>query len=297
MISNMSSGTRFRGLIARFPVLGPFLVRIVRMMRSSVVVGAPRRLKLAWGYLGPTNRMAMSWAFRKTEEDNFLYPLDPMNLNDLTASVAAIFDRDVEKVREIVEEILADRQLSTHLSEGLGFEVGTKSALSIIGRRVVWYAVVRLTKPSLVVETGIHRGVGACVISLGLLRNGAEGFPGSYIGTEINPEYGALYSEPYCSAGAIVYGDSIETLESLKETIDLFINDSDHSSDYELREYQAIAGKLSPHAVVLGDNSHASPSLRDWSGEMKRPFIFLREKPDKHWYPGAGIGISLPSGK
>ena len=79
----------------------------------------------------------------------------------------------------------------------------------------------------------------------------------------------------------------------LDEEIDLFINDSDHSANYEFLEYQAISNKLSDSAVILGDNSHVTNSLMQFSKETKREFLFFQEKPLEHWYPGAGIGISF----
>jgi len=76
----------------------------------------------------------------------------------------------------------------------------------------------------------------------------------------------------------------------------LFINDSDHSADYEYHEYLTIAANLTPNAIILGDNSHISDSLRRFSEERKRNFLVFREKPKDHWYPGAGIGISFGQG-
>jgi hypothetical protein len=52
--------------------------------------------------------------------------------------------------------------------------------------------------------------------------------------------------------------------------------------------------RLSPRAVILGDNSHATDSLLDYSRKAGREFIFFDERPADHWYPGAGIGISVP---
>lgn len=75
--------------------------------------------------------------------------------------------------------------------------------------------------------------------------------------------------------------------------MDLFINDSDHSSDYEYKEYQVIRDKLSSNAVILGDNSHVTESLSRFSHESGRQFLFFKEIPANHWYPGAGIGISF----
>jgi hypothetical protein len=76
--------------------------------------------------------------------------------------------------------------------------------------------------------------------------------------------------------------------------VDLFINDSDHSAEYEAREYEAIAPLLSENAVILGDNAHVTDKLARFSREQGRNFLMFNERPKDHWYPGAGIGISFP---
>jgi hypothetical protein len=124
------------------------------------------------------------------------------------------------------------------------------------------------------------------------MRNKAEGFDGKYIGTDKDPNAGFLFTKPYSDFGKIFYGDSIESLKAIQD-IDLFINDSDHSADYEYHEYLTIAANLTPNAIILGDNSHISDSLRRFSEERHRHFLFFPEKPKDHWYPGAGIGISF----
>ena len=101
----------------------------------------------------------------------------------------------------------------------------------------------------------------------------------------------------YGSVGRLLVGDSIQSLKSLNETVDMFINDSDHSAEYEAQEYRVIAPKLSPNAIVVGDNAHATDKLALFSREMGRHFIFFREEPQGHWYPGAGIGISFPDSR
>jgi hypothetical protein len=95
--------------------------------------------------------------------------------------------------------------------------------------------------------------------------------------------------------GKILYGDSITSLKTLSEPVDLFINDSDHSADYEAREYEVIAPLLSKTALILGDNSHVTDKLARFSRQQGRHFLMFHERPKDHWYPGAGIGISFPS--
>jgi predicted O-methyltransferase YrrM len=148
-------------------------------------------------------------------------------------------------------------------------------------------------KPRVVVETGVDKGMGSCVLTAALRRNAQEGVAGKYYGTDINPRAGYLLSGPYAEFGEILYGDSIESLKALDAQIDLFINDSDHSADYEALEYETIAHKLTAHAVLLSDNAHCSGRLLDFSLDRNRSFLFYQEKPVNHWYPGAGIGFSF----
>lgn len=161
------------------------------------------------------------------------------------------------------------------------------------GRRLGWYVFVRVLKPKVVIETGIDKGMGAVLLCSALLRNKQEGSPGRYFGTDINPAAGYLLSGVYKEVGEIIYGDSITSLKGFAPTIDLFINDSDHSDDYEYREYKTVEGKLAPDAVILGDNAHDTDKLAVFAKETGRSFLFFKEEPREHWYPGAGIGIAF----
>jgi predicted O-methyltransferase YrrM len=161
------------------------------------------------------------------------------------------------------------------------------------GRRLGWYAVARAIKPKTIVETGVDKGLGSCVLSAALARNTEEGYPGHYYGFDINPKAGYLLAGKYAEFGEIRYGDSLASLRQLDAAIDLFINDSDYNPNYETAEYNTVAPRLSPNAIVLGDNSHATDRLLAFSLATERQFAFFRETPDKHWYPGAGIGISF----
>jgi predicted O-methyltransferase YrrM len=157
-------------------------------------------------------------------------------------------------------------------------------------KRLGWYAVVRIVKPEVVVETGVDKGLGTLILAAAVLRNGK----GQVIGTDINPQAGQMLSGRYRDVARVVIGDSIETLSSL-ERIDVFINDSDHSVDYERREYEVIEQKLSENGIVLGDNAHVEVVLMEWAEKTGRQFLFWKEEPLHHWYSGAGIGFAFRS--
>ncbi len=179
----------------------------------------------------------------------------------------------------------AARKIPRHLSDA--------DETAKYGRRLGWYVLARWLKPRIVVETGVDKGLGSVVLCSALKRNTEEGRPGRYFGTDINPDAGALLVSPYRSFGRILVGDSLASLSTLAESVDLFINDSDHSAEYERLEYEAIGPKLSPRAIILGDNAHVTTELADFSHRQGRSFLFFHEEPLEHWYPGAGIGISF----
>jgi len=268
--------------IVRTPVLGRFALMLYRA-------------RIGWWYFREPLGRLVKWLFVSKEITNFTYDLDDANKRYLAALVADTTGECLDVVRGYMDELESDTKLRAHL------ERATKqSELSFIAdseiryaRRLGWYAFVRTLKPRVVVETGVDKGLGACVLTAALRRNGIEGHPGRYYGTDINPRAGYLLSDEYSNYGRILYGDSIETLKSLDESIDLFINDSDHSADYEAAEYKIVAGKLSERAVILGDNAHVTDKLLEFSIATGRRFVFFHERPREHWYPGAGIGISF----
>lgn len=244
------------------------------------------------GYYSKKLEMINNWAWRDTETSNFYYKLTPFNRDHLAQLISSVTAERYEKIVQYFEELEGDVELRKHLEHVLkGTQYGNDIEIDY-GRRLGWYTFVRVLKPKVVVETGVDHGVGSCVLASALLRNIAEGHEGKYYGTEIRPEAGQLFCGKYATVGKILYDDSITSLKKLDENIDLFVNDSDHSDEYEYREYLTVAEKLSDHAVILGDNSHVTDSLSRFSREQGRKFIFFSEKPEDHWYPGAGIGIS-----
>lgn len=257
------------------------------------VVAIYFRRRNALGYLEEKRKLAKAWAWKRTEFSNYYYSLTERNRKDLSFLIAYISNTPLQTVENYFSEVENDQAVATSL---LNFRIKhpelRDSSLGM-GRRIGWYALIRITKPRLVVETGVHHGVGALIIAAALLQNRKEGFRGEYLGTDINPNCGEVLSEPFSSICSIIIGDSVETLRKVETDIDFFINDSDHNWLYELEEYNAIESNLSEGAIILGDNCHASDALRKFSEKKNRHFLFFKEEPLDHFYYGAGIGVSF----
>lgn len=250
------------------------------------------RRAIAMSYYHDTMKQIDRWVGQDKETSNFYYKLTPLNRDQLAQLIRSVTGETYDNIARYFVELESDTELRTHLEMALrGTQYGKDIEIEY-ARRLGWYAFVRVLKPRVVVETGVDHGVGSCVLASALLRNIAEGYPGKYYGTDIRTVAGQLFSGKYSSVGQILYGDSIMSLKNLDEKIDFFVNDSDHSGEYEYREYLTIANKLSDNGFILGDNAHATDSLSRFSREQGRKFVFFAEKPDGHWYPGAGVGIS-----
>jgi predicted O-methyltransferase YrrM len=260
------------------------------------LVNGPFRAFDTWRrYIGPSVRSWIVWIFTSSEDSNFTYELTERCKVNLAASLASLLQKDYSEIEGYFHEIETDDDFNSHLKRlwrdhPERFRTDERSH---VGRRMVWYAIVRATKPQTVIETGVDQGMGAVVLCNALLRNARDGRPGKYYGTDINPDAGYYLQAPYRDCGQTLYRDALQSLEGLQCKVDVFINDSDHSESYEQAEYEMIKSKLSPEAILIGDNSHVTSKLAEFSMQEGRRFVFLSEEPANHWYRGVGVGISL----
>ncbi len=276
----MKKETKIR--IMKTPILGATILFVVL-------------LRGAWRYFsGPLLNM-LSWLFRSREVANYTYDLTETNKRYLAALIADITWQDFNEIIAYIHEIDEDESLKRHIESQT-----RKSHLAFMadsevrfGWRVGWHAFMRALKPKVVVETGVDKGLGSCVLISALTRNKEDGYEGYYYGTDIDKDASYLLSSKQKEFGKVLYGDSIKSLKRFNKKIDIFINDSDHSSGYEANEYLTVEPALAKASIVLGDNSHVTSKLLEVSLKTGRQFIFFQEKPLNHWYPGAGIGISF----
>jgi len=270
-----------------------------RALKKIPIVRRPvlflQRVIVASSYYKRPLIQMVRWFWRSRENTNFTYDLTEGNKDYMAAFISEITGKTFEEVRGYIRELEQDSWLVAHIKQ-----MAHENAYGHVTdpeiwfcKRLGWYALVRAQKPAVTVETGVDKGLGSCVISRALERNEEEGRPGVYYGTDINPEAGYLFAGRLRKFGKLLIGDSLESLRNLKGQIDIFINDSDHSAEYERAEYEVVFEKLSAGAIILGDNAHVTDELLKFSLKHQRSFLFFQEKPRDHWYPGGGIGASF----
>ena len=239
------------------------------------------------------------WTFQSSEHYNHTYELTKLNSSYLDSFIAVVSGRDLEAIRKFSRELVDDQSFRNSLRHcALTSPHRFNSDVEPrYGRRIGWYSLIRATRPKIVIETGVDRGLGTAVIAAALKRNADEGFPGSGVCNGYCRQCGHLVPEEFRSYCQIMIGDSVSALQKFSEPVDIFIHDSDHSPDYEWAEFMAIKHRLHPGSIVLSDNSQQTSKLLEFAGVIKRSFLFFQDVPQDHWWQGDGIGAAFVPGR
>lgn len=232
---------------------------------------------------------SLDWLVRGRETHNFTYDLDDINRDQLCWFVAMITGTAIGQVRAWTQELEKDEDLIGELTKRLSRNPfrSINASEPHWARRFGWYALIRATEPEHVVETGTHLGLGSCVIAAALLRNGR----GRLTTIDVDADAGYLIGEPWAGVIDRRIGSSLDLLPGLGD-IDMFLHDSLHTYEYESAEFAAVEPNLRPGALVLSDNAHDSAALSDWAERTGHHYLFFKEQPRNHWWPGDGIGVA-----
>jgi len=254
-------------------------------------VAVPLRTMMVARYDAHVIGRSVDWLVHSRETTNFTYDLNPLNLDQLCWFVSAVAGAQIGQVRSWIQEVQDNKKLTEQLTRRLSSNPrrGICAKEPHWARRLGWYALVRAMQPDHVVETGTQLGLGSCAIAAALLENGH----GRLTTIDIDPEAGYLIEEPWGSVIDRHIGSSIDVLGGLRD-VDMFLHDSLHTYDYEIRELTAVEPNLSAGAIVLSDNAHDSTALSDWAERTNHHYLFFKEQPLNHWWPGDGIGAAWP---
>lgn len=257
--------------------------------RMGRIAAMPFRVSLVTGRAMRIAEQSVSWLVHENETMNFSYELSPLNYEQLAWFISAVVDVEVSQVREWMAELESDHELREHIERGLrtnpDWRIGPSRASW--GRRVGWYVLVRALSPDHVVETGTALGLGSCIIAAALIRNGS----GHLTTIDSDPRAGHLIKGRWASVVEQHVGKSVDLVGG-SGSVDLFIHDSLHTYDYELKELQAVTPMLSPFGMAISDNAHETPALSEWATSTGRRYLFFKEIPEDHWWPGDGIGVA-----
>jgi len=236
-----------------------------------------------------------SWLLGSREHTNFTYDIDAVSRAYLAGTVAVVTRTSKADIDGYFSELENDLELHRALRQR-AVEVGARFGVDKVpkyGRRLAWYALTRASKPELIVETGVDKGLGAMVLAAALLRNAQGGHKGRLVAVDSNPRSGCLVEAPFSEFIDLRIGDSLEVIDSLRdEMVDLFIHDSDHRYLHETAELERILPRLSPFGFLVSDAATESTALADFAARNGLNFLFAPEYPINHWSRGQGLGVA-----
>ena len=151
-----------RNPVKRFIIRTP-IIGMIAFWGFRFLFGFARLKKVCRGFI--------KWLIHSKEWTNFTYDLTDESHREMIGFFHVITGEDREKLKEYLNECLHDEALSSHVSRITSkqhFYMGADKEARP-GRRISWYIAVRVIKPRIVVETGVDKGLGSCVIASALI--------------------------------------------------------------------------------------------------------------------------------
>ncbi len=211
------------------------------------------------------------------------HPLDVFSYLQRDKSIAKLLRCDRSSVKKILKEKKLkdiEKYVVSELGEYRRLTLGPSSKPR---KPQVYYAVVRLLKPDVVVETGVQGGISSAYILQALHENGrgmlySIDLPDAEILKVIPPEKrrglesGWLVPENLRTRWHLILGDAREKLPSLLQElgqIDIFIHDSEHSYHHMLWEYRIAWRYLRSGGILLSDDTNLNDAFYDFAKERR----------------------------
>ncbi len=222
--------------------------------------------------------------------------------------IAAITGAPEPEVKRVIDEIDSDEEFNAEIlsrrQEYLGAAPHGTDFMYLVDEWgsqffpfVLHYALVRLLKPAIVVETGGTPGSSSAFMLRAMQRNeqgrlvtldlAALEMVGR-LNTEAEANWYALMPKTLPPGWIVpeglrvrqeqVLGDARETLPGVLEIypeIDLFVHDSDHSYDHMTWEMTIAWPHLKPGGILLVDDIYLHNAFYDFADQMGLPTLEL----------------------
>lgn len=165
-----------------------------------------------------------------------------------------------------------------------------------IGRRLLYFCLVRILKPRCVFEAGTAHGIGSLIILHALKLNENEGYSGQLITADVNPSAGKLIKHLPADYRRLLdfrIGRSETVLANSASEIDVFFHDTMNIASHETRHYELLREKLSSRGVICTTWGTAG-TLAAFSNLNGRRYLEFTNEALDHWFSDT-LGISFPA--
>ncbi|PTL60293.1 class I SAM-dependent methyltransferase [Paraconexibacter algicola] len=219
------------------------------------------------------------------------------HLADLDAAarfLAEGFDVTPAQARALLDEPAADQQLAADYADLRRWTL--LRAEMALGHRPLLWALIRLRRPSLVVETGLWYGLGAMVMLRALERNALDGHEhGKLISFDPDPTAGWMVPERHSPHWTWVRATTQDALEAnlRGRRLDLFVHDTPSEPDLERYELRTAAEAAAPGAILCSGNGTNTPALRELCSNRPVSLLHHDYSARGHFYRGNGISFAV----
>ncbi len=225
------------------------------------------------------------------EPANFSYGIaNEIELAEWAATVAGC---EPSEARTVLAEPASDAALKARLASATGGHWLWTKRSPPFGKRLGWYALVRLLRPCLVIETGVHDGLGSLLLLRALERNLEDGHAGRLVSFDVNPTAGWLVdAHPQWELRLESSRDGLPEVLGAGDAVDVFIYDGWHSYDDELWDLETVAAHLDADGVLISDDAQVTHALSDVAREAGLAYFEFHEIPVRHFHPGAVLAAA-----
>lgn len=231
--------------------------------------GAPEVMRRAWVRARMSRRQGPLASLRLASE------VDALVVSDPRVAVQLATDTSVAPA-ERVPFLPARRPESTSTWSGKSgwaseYDLGSRSQSALL-------ELVLLTRPEIVIETGVAAGASTVQILTGLEENGS----GRLVSVDVTPDVGQLVPQSLRSRWELTVLPHERKRQALSQVIganrgfQLFVHDSDHSEEWQCFEYELALTHAGPRAMICSDDVEASPAFLDFCrAQGLRPVLLL----------------------
>ena len=230
----------------------------------------------------------LRWIFFDEELSNFTYKIK--NKNEIIHIINVLTGAGYKEIISILDEVNIN---NSNMKKVFSDKYFKRYDSDIFGRRLIWYAITRIIKPDIVIESGVFEGLGSALLTMGLFQNFKENpkIRPKFIGIDIklknyylNPQFDKIDIE-------LNEIDSIDFLNKFNEKKKiLYISDAKHDPEFEKKEYNLISKNLIKNSIIISDNG--SEALSEFSILNNKKILCFTEQVSEHWYSGAKCTIS-----
>ncbi len=214
----------------------------------------------------------------------------PASLGNVEAAKELYPEPPTDQIDAYRLELLSNGRFYEELNRG--FVLNRRRRTNCDGWNELLYLLVRLAKPSVIVETGVFDGVSSAVILQALEDSGSgslvsidlpahsaiDGSTDRMVDSELPPGMAPGWAIPQYLRGRfrLIEGDSKEWLPQVLDeyrAIDIFFHDSLHTLSHQLFEYRTAWPHIKKGGLLVSDDIFFNSAFDLFCREVGKPYV------------------------